>query len=360
MMQLAIRLARRQIGQTWPNPAVGCVVVKDGQILATGATAHSGRPHAETIALTAAGAHAKGATLYVSLEPCAHTGQTPPCAQAIIQAGIARVVIGCGDPDTRVNGQGIAQLHAAGIIVESGVCEAGAAQVNEGFLTRIRTDKPFVAMKLATSLDGKIATATGHSQWITNEHARAYGQRIRANYDAILTGIGTVKADNPQLTCRLNGMEHHSPIRVVLDTQLQLSPDSALAMTAKTTPTWVITSDTQKNSAARATLEKLGVRCFFTPEKHGRVDVPAALTMLGEEGLTRVLVEAGNQVSTAMLHEQVVRKIYWFRGHQVIGDDGLPALGELGLEKLGDAAAWQLESQRMIENNTLSVYRHIT
>src|SRR5580700_4659831 len=221
-MRTALGLARRGLGNTWPNPAVGCVIVKDGRVVGRGWTQKGGRPHAETEALARAGKGAKGATAYVSLEPCSHHGKTPPCAEALIAAGVSRVVAAVEDPDPRVSGRGIARLRAAGIAVEAGLCAAEAAELNAGFFCRVAQGRPLVTLKLAASLDGRIATPTGKSRWITGPAARERAHLLRAAHDAVLIGTGTALADDPQLTCRLPGLEARSPVRIVIDRTLRL------------------------------------------------------------------------------------------------------------------------------------------
>lgn len=238
-MHVALMHARRNLGQTWPNPSVGAVVVQGGQIVGVGSTGRGGRPHAEPQALAQAGGRAQGATLYVTLEPCSHHGKTTPCADAVIAAAIARVVVACRDPNLKVNGQGIAKLRAAGIEVVEDVCREEAVALNCGFFSVIKKKRPYVALKIATSQDGKI-TNPGN-RWITNEASRAWGHMLRSRYDAIATGIGTVLADDPLLTCRLPGLEDCSPVRVLFDSQNRLPPDSQLAKTTGEVPVWVMT-----------------------------------------------------------------------------------------------------------------------
>lgn len=323
-MRYALAVGERGLGRCWPNPAVGCVIAKDGHYLAAARTADNGRPHAEAQALAIAGKAAKGATAYVTLEPCAHIGDTPPCAQALIDAGITRVVIACSDPDPRVSGKGLAMLEQAGIAVQIGVLEAEARAQHAGFLSRIERHRPLVAMKLATSLDGSITNAKGESQWITGEEARAYGHRLRATHDAILTGIGTVLADDPTLTCRLDGLEPHSPIRVVLDSQLRLPLDCALLRTLEDAPLWVITcsADAEK----RAALEAKGVTVATLAAEQGRVSLAAAFGWLSEQGITRLLTEGGTALNGSLWQSGLVDRLYWFRAPVVLGSEGTPAL----------------------------------
>src|ERR1700693_2815456 len=239
--QEAVALARRGLGRVWPNPAVGCVIARDGRVVGRGWTQPGGRPHAETEAWARAGEAAHGATAYVTLEPCCHWGRTPPCADALIAAGVRRVVVAFEDPDPRVAGGGLAALRAAGLSVEAGLCAAEAAEINAGFFQRVRLGRPLVTLKLATSLDGRIATASGGSRWITGEAARQRAHLLRAEHDAVLVGTGTVLADNPRLTCRLPGLEQRSPIRIVIDRQLRTPPSAHVIAEATQIATWVLT-----------------------------------------------------------------------------------------------------------------------
>jgi len=293
-MQIALLLAMRNLGQTWPNPAVGALVVKNGQIVGQGCTQPGGRPHAETLALAQAGERAKRATLYVTLEPCSHQGETPPCTDAIIKAKIAQVIVACNDPNPRVNGEGIARLRSAGIEVIENVCHGQAREINRGFISVMERKRPYIALKMATSLDGKMTG--GKDRWITGERARAYGHMLRSYYDAIATGIGTVLMDDPLLTCRLPGLEDRSPIRIVFDREKRLPKHSKLIQTSQEIPLWQMD----------AALDK-------------------ALVQLAEKGITRLLVEAGQGLSTAFLQSKMVDRIYWFRAPTVIGEQGMPA-----------------------------------
>ena len=324
----AIRLGARGLGRTWPNPPVGCVLVKHGQVIAAATTADSGRPHAETIALSAAGAAANGATAYVSLEPCAHEGKTPPCAQALIEAGIARVVIAATDANPMVNGRGIAMLRAAGIAVDMKQLRA-ADENHRGFFRSIRHQLPYVAMKLATSADQYMAYASGSPRWITGDVARRHAHSIRGQHDAVLTGIGTVLADNPQLTCRLAGAEHPRLVRVVADRNLRLPLDCALVQSTRTQPSWVITSAAavEANASHATDLRERGVVFCITedPAVHPR----SMLQALGKAGITRVLVEAGPALSSAFLAARCVDRLYWYQAPLMLGNAGafaFPAL----------------------------------
>lgn len=315
-MQHALRLAARGLGLTAPNPTVGAVVVKDGRVVGTGVTARGGRPHAEPQALAMAGTDVKGATLYVTLEPCSHHGKTPPCAEAVIKAGIARVVVACRDSNPKVAGAGIAMLRQAGIEVEEDVCEVEARALNEGFFSVMERGRPFVSVKIATSLDGRTATKPGEDRWITGEAARLRGHYLRATHDAILTGIGTVLADDPELTCRLPGREADSPQRVVLDSSLRI------AANAKILPAWVFTSEStyNKSKKARAALEKAGSRIFSVPEESGKLSIHHILEGLARRGITKLLVEGGKTLTDAFMASGLADRIYWFRAPQVVGE----------------------------------------
>lgn len=337
-MALALRLARRGAGRTWPNPNVGCVIVHpseagDPLVVGRGATAPGGRPHAETLALARAGAAARGATAYVSFEPCAHHGQTPPCAEALIAAGLTRVVCAVADPDPRVNGRGIGLLRDAGIEVRTGVLEDEARRATAGFLSRIARGRPLVTLKLATSLDGRIAAVSGHSRWITGPEARARGHLLRARHDAILVGIGTVLADDPALTCRLPGLEDRSPVRVVIDGQLRLPLHSALVRTAREVPVWLVTRRAH-DATSLAALTAQGVVII---EIDGPPNEPlppeSVLSALAARGITWLLIEGGARVATAFWKAHFVDRVVWFRAPFALGGDARPAFEALALAR---------------------------
>ena len=289
-MAVALRLAERGLGSVWPNPAVGCVLVQGGRIVGRGWTQPGGRPHGEVEALRRAGGAALGATAYVSLEPCAHYGRTPPCTMALLQACIRRVVAATVDPDPRVDGRGIEQLRQAGVEVAVGLGRAEAEAINAGFILRVRANRPLVTLKLATSLDGRIATKSGASQWITGEAARARGHLLRASHDAIMIGSGTALADDSSLTCRLPGLEERSPVRVVLDRRLRLPLASKLASSARTVPTWLFTG-ADAPERGRKGLRALGVDTLLAgTDASGQLDLPEVLAALAARGITRVLV----------------------------------------------------------------------
>jgi diaminohydroxyphosphoribosylaminopyrimidine deaminase/5-amino-6-(5-phosphoribosylamino)uracil reductase len=311
-MRHALLLAERNLGAVAPNPAVGCIIVDaDRRIVGRGWTARGGRPHAETVALDQAGASARGATAYVTLEPCAHHGQTPPCADAMIAAGIARVVAATHDPDPRVSGKGFDRLAAAGVEVVRGACEAEARALNAGFFSRVEKGRPLVTLKIAETSDG-FAAVPG-AKWITSEAARRHGHYLRATHDAIMVGIGTVLADDPLLNCRLEGMEDRSPLRIVVDSGLRLPLSSQLARSARQIPVLVLTAvakdsgDLREAGVEVVTLDK-------TPD--GKVDLTAATRLLAKRDLTRLLVEGGPELQRAMLTAGLADRLYLYRAPQ--------------------------------------------
>jgi len=336
-MALALALGRRGLGNTWPNPAVGAVLVRpeDGQpvIVGRGWTQPGGRPHAEIEALRRAGAAARGATLYVTLEPCSHHGKTPPCADAIVAARIARVVSALEDPNPEIAGQGHGRLRAAGIAVEVGLGAEQARRDHAGHLRRMRDGRPHVTLKLAVSADHKAGLAGRRPAAITGEPARARVHRLRAMNDAILVGIGTVLADDPQLTCRLPGMEARSPVRVVLDARLRLPPGSALATSARATPVWVVAAPDAPAEAERS-LRELGVEVLRAPAQAGRLDLAAVLRMLAGRGITRLMVEGGPTVAAAFVAADLVDAAALFRSPKTIGPDGVDALEGMRIEAM--------------------------
>jgi len=360
-MQAALALARRGLGQVAPNPAVGCVLVKDGRVVGRGWTQPGGRPHAETEALRRAGAAARGACAYVTLEPCAHHGQTPPCAEALVAAGVTRCVIALEDPDPRVDGGGVAHLRAAGVDVVVGPCAAAAADLNAGYLAQRRQGRPLVTLKLATTLDGRIATKNGASQWITGEAARARAHLLRTRHDAVLVGSGTAVLDDPRLDVRLDGLAATSPVRVVLDGRLRLPLTHDLVRRARQQATWLITrAPVGRDWADRDRVEAYegaGVEVMtIGTDADGRLSLQAALKALGQRGTTRVLVEGGGGVAAGLLRLGLVDRLAWFRAARIMGGDGLPAVAGFGLENLADAPAFALRDLTRIGNDVLETY----
>ncbi len=336
-MTAALGVAGRGLGRVWPNPAVGCVIVRDGRVAARGWTREGGRPHAETEALRRAGDLAVGSTAYVTLEPCAHHGQTPPCCEALARAGVGRTVIACLDPDPRVDGAGVGALRDAGVAVDVGVRADAARELNAGYFLRAAEGRPLVTLKLASSLDGRIATRTGHSRWITGEAARAQAHALRARHDAILVGAGTVIADDPRLTCRLPGLEERSPARIVVDGRLSIPLTARVVASALTVPTWVITLP-DADAGRRKALADSGVEIVEAPpDPAGRPDLRQAMKDLGSLGLTRILVEGGGRIAGALVRDGLVDRVVWFRAPSLLGGDGTPAIAGFGVETVADA-----------------------
>jgi diaminohydroxyphosphoribosylaminopyrimidine deaminase / 5-amino-6-(5-phosphoribosylamino)uracil reductase len=356
-MRLAIRLGRRGKGRTAPNPSVGCVLVRDGRLVARGWTQAGGRPHAEAVAIAQAGAEAKGCTAYVSLEPCSIHGKTPPCADALIAVGVTRVVSAGLDPDPRVNGRGVARLREAGISVTDGFCRDEAESDLAGFLRRIREGQPQVTLKLATTIDSRIATRDGESQWITGPAARRLVHAMRARHDAILTGVGTILSDDPMLNCRLPGLGNRSPWRVVLDSRLSTPVTGSLARSSRDIKTMIITTQSGSPQACKA-LENLGLEVVRVGAgEDEKVDLDAALAALGERGITSVLVESGSELAASFLAADKVDRLVWFRAPMVIGGDGKPALEPLGIAILDAAPRFERIDVRPIGEDMVETYR---
>jgi diaminohydroxyphosphoribosylaminopyrimidine deaminase / 5-amino-6-(5-phosphoribosylamino)uracil reductase len=357
-MQLALALGRRGQGRTWPNPAVGAVVVKDGVIVGRGWTQPGGRPHAEPVALAQAGEAALGATLYVTLEPCSHVGKSPPCADAVIASGIKRVVSAIEDPNPEVAGQGHARLRAAGISVDVGLEAAEAAHDHAGHFRRVRDRRPHVILKLAVSADDKIAAAGRKPVAISGEAAKARMHLLRAQCDAILVGIGTVQADDPMLTCRLPGMEARSPVRVVLDRQLRIPGTSRLVHSARATPLWVLASSLAEAPAAM----KLGaagaqvIRVAATAPPAPGLNLPAALQALAERGITRLLVEGGARVAASFVAAGLVDEFWLLRGPGEVGADGIAALNAMPLSSITQSPGFRVRASEKLDSDTLTVY----
>ncbi|WP_296418418.1 bifunctional diaminohydroxyphosphoribosylaminopyrimidine deaminase/5-amino-6-(5-phosphoribosylamino)uracil reductase RibD [Pseudooctadecabacter sp.] len=339
-MGLALSLGRRGLGRVWPNPNVGCVIVKDGRVIGRGWTADGGRPHAETQAL--ARCDGAGATAYVTLEPCAHTGKTPPCAQALIDANVARVVIAADDPDPRVSGKGIAMLRAAGIEVEAGVRAAEAQRDMAGFLTRMTQNRPFVTLKLASSFDGRIATATGESQWITGPDARRMVHAQRAAHDAVLVGAGTVRADDPTLTVRDIGVTRQ-PVRIVASRKLDIDA-AALRATQDQAPLWLC----HGADANVAPWQDTGAKTIACAAHGRQIDPVDMMTKLADDGLTRVFCEGGGSLAASLLAADLVDEVVGFTAGLMLGAEGTPSVGAMGLDRLSDAPRFKLIETRTV------------
>jgi diaminohydroxyphosphoribosylaminopyrimidine deaminase/5-amino-6-(5-phosphoribosylamino)uracil reductase len=358
-MALALALGQRGLGRTWPNPAVGAVIVRNEGagpiIVGRGWTQPGGRPHAETEALQRAGEAARGATLYVTLEPCSHHGKTPPCADAIVAAGVARVVSAMVDPNPEVSGAGHWRLAEAGIVVEVGVGAEEAARAHAGHIRRLRDGRPHVLLKLAVSADGKAGLAGRRPAVITGEAARARVHGLRAISDAVLTGIGTALADDPLLTCRLPGMTERSPIRIVLDSALRLRPESRLAATAREVPLWIVAGEGAPTKRPEA-LQQLGAEVLRGASSAGRLDLAAVLRDLAERGITRLMVEAGPILATAFLAADLVDEAVLLRAPNSIGADGIDALEGRPLEALTRSGRLVLTDSETIGADTIERY----
>lgn len=354
-MRTALALARRGLGSTWPNPSVGCVIVNAGRVVGRAFTAPGGRPHAEPQALAMAGAAARGATAYVTLEPCCHHGRTPPCTDALIAACVARVVVGTTDPDKRVNGSGIARLRAAGIAVTQDVLADEAKAVLAGFRQRVVAGRPLVTLKLASTLDGRIATSTGESRWITGEPARRMAHALRGRHDAVMVGVGTVMADDPDLTCRLPGFRATPIVRVVADSHLRTSLTARVVVSARETPTWMLLRH-GTDAARRQAFADAGVRLIDVPPAEAGVDPRAALTALGTAGITRLLVEGGAQVAAALLRAGLVDRIAWFHAPGVMGGDAWPAVQAFGVAALAAMPRFRRQCVTILGDDVLTEF----
>lgn len=354
-MALALSLGRRGQGLTWPNPAVGCVIVRDGRIVGRGWTSPSGRPHAEVNALAQAGALARGATAYVTLEPCAHHGKTPPCAEALVSAGVARVVAALTDSDPRVSGNGFKTLQDAGIEVTTGVMAEEAAADHAGFFLKTEQGRPFVTLKLASSFDGRIATATGHSQWITGPQARRMVHGLRARHDAVMVGAGTARADDPSLTVRDMGVSRQ-PVRVVVSRQLDLPMMSVLARTARDVPVWLCHGP-DADSALKTAWNGIGATLLECGLTGRQLDMRAVLQALSAQGLTRIFCEGGGALAASLLTADLVDELVGFTAGLGIGAEGLPSIGALGLSKLDEAARFNLVETRAVGPDVMHRWR---
>lgn len=357
-MRQALALGRRGLGNVWPNPAVGCVLVRGGRIVGRGWTQPGGRPHAETEALAQAGALARGATAYVTLEPCAHHGRTPPCASALAAAGVARVVAARDDPDPRVAGRGFAILREAGVDVSVSVCADEAGRDLAGFLSRVTQGRPLLTLKLAASLDGRIATASGESRWITGPEARAQVHALRLAHDAVLVGGGTARADDPELTVRGFGAVRQ-PVRVIAARTLNLPRTGKLAATAADVPLWLVhgARPGDVKPADAAFWVERGARLLPAPvARGGQLDTVAVISALAEAGLTRVLCEGGGAFAAALLQAGLVDRLVLFSAGLALGAEGWPALSAMGIDVLSEAPRFTLSDVRRIGGDAMQVW----
>jgi diaminohydroxyphosphoribosylaminopyrimidine deaminase/5-amino-6-(5-phosphoribosylamino)uracil reductase len=355
-MALAFTLGRRGLGNTWPNPAVGAVIVKDNVIVGRGWTQPGGRPHAEVEALRRAKKAAQGATMYVTLEPCSHQGKTPPCADAIIKAGIARVVSALEDPNPEVAGQGHERLRAKGITVDVGLGADEARRVHAGHIMRVTHRRPHVLLKLAVSADGNAGFAGRKPAAITGEAAHTRVFQMRAANDAILVGIGTILSDNPQLNCRLPGMAERSPVRVVLDATLKLPLATSVVATVRDTPTWVFTSN-KPSAIAEEILRQKGCKVFRVGEVDGRLNLDEVLKVLAEQGITRLMVEGGPTVAGAIAADGLIDEMALLRGEKSIGADGIALLEGMALDGL--TGQLRARGREKLGRDTLEIFERM-
>ncbi len=336
-MRAALRLARRGAGTVSPNPLVGAILVRGGKIVGSGYHRFFGGPHAECNALEIAGEKARGADLYINLEPCSHFGKTPPCSDALIAAGIRRAFIGMQDPNPLVSGSGIKKLAAAGIAVETGILERECRQLNEAFIKYITSKIPFVYLKLAASLDGKIATASGDSKWITGTASRALVHALRSRVDAVMVGIGTVLSDDPQLTARLYPGAIKNPLRVIVDSTLRTPLRSRLLATARNVPTIIATTNSSSKSRAEAVTQS-GAELLTMPARNGRVNLKLLMKKLAHRGIASVLIEGGSALSAAALKDGIVDKVLFFYAPKIIGgENSYSMVGGAGSKRISRA-----------------------
>jgi diaminohydroxyphosphoribosylaminopyrimidine deaminase/5-amino-6-(5-phosphoribosylamino)uracil reductase len=361
-MELALTLGRRALGNAWPNPAVGAVIVRTDRatpiVVGRGWTQPGGRPHAETEALARAGTAGRGATLYVTLEPCSHHGKTPPCADAVVAAGIARVVSALEDPNPEVAGRGHARLRAAGLAVDVGIGAEAARRAHSGHIRRIRDGRPHVTLKLAVSADGKAGLAGRRPASITGESVRDRVHLMRAMNDAILIGVGTAIADDPDLTCRLPGLAQRSPVRIVLDCKLRLPANGRLASTAAAVPVWVVAAP-DAAAEAEASLRRMGVDVLRVPARDGRLDLAAVLAALAERGITRLMVEGGPTVAASFVTAGLVDEAHLFRAQKELGADAIDALDGLPLTALTQASALRSRGQEPVGADTVEIFERV-
>ena len=342
-MQMALELAARGRGFTAPNPMVGAVVVKNRKVVGRGYHEAVGKAHAEVNAINDAGQAARGGTLYVTLEPCNHTGRTPPCTHKILQAGIERVVVAMTDPNPDVDGNGIGYLRQQGLTVEPGVAELQARELNEAYLKFVRTKRPFVILKYAATLDGRIATRTGDSKWISGEASRRFVHQLRHAVDAIMVGAGTVIADNPRLTTRLADRQAADPTRIILDPSLTIPRRAAVLHSDSKAETWLV-SGPSIPAAERQVLERPGVRLISTPLRNGRIDLNLLMTELGRANVTSLLIEGGARVIASALKAGIVDKLYLFYAPKFLGgDDGVPICRGEGPDLMSDCLSVDVE-----------------
>lgn len=351
----ALNLTKKTAGSTSPNPTVACVIVKNDEIISTGVTAKNGRPHAEQIAINKIADKEifLDAEIYITLEPCAHFGQTPPCVEEIIKNRFKRVIIATKDPDKRVNGLGITKLKNAGIEVTFGILEKEAQEINRAFFKAKQTGLPFVTLKLATSLDGKIATKNGDSKWITSEKSRLFSHHLRSINDAILVGANTVRNDNPSLDCRISGLEEFSPKRVILSNKLNFDPEAKIFQNCDKIPTIILSNNNNFK------FEIPSVKIISCAKRNDLIDLEDALKKLCATGINSVLIEGGQNVATQFLQENLVDELIWIRSNKIIGNDGISAIGDLNFTKISDIFDKMKKTEtRFSDSDLIEIYRN--
>lgn len=356
-MQRALELAALALGRTRPNPVVGAVIVKNGRIVGEGYHQKAGTPHAEIHALRQAGEQARGADIYVTLEPCSHYGKTPPCADALVEAGVKRVVAAVLDPNPKVSGRGMEKLKQAGIATQVGVLERSARRLNEAFFKYVSTGRPLVSLKTAMTLDGKIATAQGSSRWITGQEARGHVHRLRNQYDGIMVGIGTVLADDPLLNTRLDDEEARDPVRIIIDGQLLLPLDSQIVKTSNKQLTFIYTSHGADHDREAALKDK-GLEIIRIDGSRDHLDLGQVMDDLGSRELTSVLVEGGAGLNASLLEQHLVDKLYWFVAPKMVGGIKAPGpVGGDGVQTMDEALLWyDMQVQQMGADLLIEAY----
>mgnify|MGYP001817653187 CR=1 FL=1 len=357
-MRLALSLGRRGLGQVAPWPSVGCVIVNDGRVVGRGTSDLQSRSHAEVVALQQAGVSSKGATVYVTLEPCSHTRTTPPCADALVEAQVSRVVVGTQDPNPMVSGRGLARLRDADIEVTIGMLEAEAKDLHAGFLLTQTQCRPFVTLKLASTLDGRIATASGDSKWITGRDARRLVHTMRMNYDAVLIGGGTARADDPELTIRDLGAKHQ-PVRIVASRRLNLPWPCRLAETISLGPVWLMHGQGEADPRQSSRWTEAGADLFPTEVKSGQIDVTHLLKTLSEKGLTRVLCEGGGSLAASLIQADLVDQLIVMSAGVVVGAEGQPSVGALGISTLSEAHRFELSDFRVVGGDIMQTWSRL-
>ena len=352
-MRSALSLAKRGLGRCSPNPSVGCLILdRSNNLIGMGRTSDKGRPHAEMNALKSLTASAKGGTAIVTLEPCAHSDTSPSCAELLVNAGIKHVIIATLDPDIRTNGKGVKLFKKAGIKVSLGLLKETALDINAGFIYRLKYNRPLVSLKIASSLDGKIATVTGKSKWITGELSRMHGHSLRANHDVILVGINTVLKDDPKLNCRIKGLEKYSPVRVIVDSSLSIPLESKVLKNLSKIPT-IIWTEKNINSPKKKILVDMGVELIELEKVKNKLNLIKGLNSLSEKGFNKVLVEGGSEISASLIANSLIDKVFLYRSGIFIGGDGLSGIASYNIDNLELAKRYGLIKTRVLDDDIL-------